>query len=125
MPFRQARAQHVAPLKRPPYKGASRPVVATEEPVFLVREVNYWMPSEDPSSVKQSASAAKARQVTNQATLALELPFLVVGTVALGAALGYFLDHWLHTKPILTFVFGGLGFIGGIRELIRRVGSGT
>jgi F0F1-type ATP synthase assembly protein I len=90
-----------------------------------VREANYCMSSDDPSSVNQTASAAKARQATNQAALALELPFVVVGAIALGAVLGYFLDHWLHTKPILTFVFGGLGFIGGIRELIRRVGSGT
>lgn len=83
------------------------------------------MPSDDPSSVKHSVSAAKKRQITNQASLALELPFVMVGTIALGAGLGYFLDHWLHTKPILMFVFGALGFIGGIREIIRRVGTGT
>jgi len=79
---------------------------------------------DDPSGVKPSASAAKARQASNQAALALELPFVLVGTIALGAALGYFLDHWLHTKPILMFVLGGLGFVGGIREIIRRVPGG-
>jgi F0F1-type ATP synthase assembly protein I len=49
---------------------------------------------------------------------------VVIGTIAVGAALGYFLDHWLHSKPIFMLVFGGLGFAGGIREVIRRVGSG-
>jgi len=76
---------------------------------------------EDHAGGKQSASAAKARQVTNQAAMALELPFVLIGTIALGAALGFFLDRWLHTKPILMFVLGGLGVIGGIREIIRRV----
>ena len=76
---------------------------------------------EDQSDVKRSASVEKTRRVTNQATLALELPFVLIGTIAVGALLGYFLDHWLHTKPILMFVLGGLGFVGGIREIIRRV----
>jgi F0F1-type ATP synthase assembly protein I len=73
-------------------------------------------PTEAPSS-----SRAQTRRATNQATMALELPFVLVGTVALGAAIGYFLDHYLHTKPILMFVFGALGFAGGVREIIRRL----
>jgi len=63
----------------------------------------------------------KVRQANNQALLGLELPFVLVGTIALGAGLGYFLDHWLHTKPILMFVLGALGFAGGIREILRRL----
>jgi F0F1-type ATP synthase assembly protein I len=76
---------------------------------------------EDQPGGKQSAATAKTRQATNQAAMALELPFVLIGTIALGAALGFFLDRWLHTKPILTFVLAGLGVIGGIREIIRRV----
>ena len=75
-----------------------------------------------------SSEAERVRQTTqrsnNQAAMALELPFVVMGAIAVGAAIGYFLDHWLHTKPILMLVFGGFGFAGGIREVIRRVGSG-
>jgi F0F1-type ATP synthase assembly protein I len=81
------------------------------------------VPPNDPSS-----EAEKVRETTrrsnSQAAMALELPFVVMGTIAVGAAIGYFLDHWLHTKPILMLVFGGFGFAGGIREVIRRVGSG-
>jgi F0F1-type ATP synthase assembly protein I len=61
------------------------------------------------------------RRATNQAAMALELPFVVVGTIALGAAIGYFLDGWLHTKPVLMLVLGAAGFAGGIREVLRRL----
>jgi F0F1-type ATP synthase assembly protein I len=45
--------------------------------------------------------------------------------VLLGGLLGYFLDLWLHTKPALMLVFGGLGFFAGVRDVMRRLpGSG-
>jgi ATP synthase protein I len=85
------------------------------------------LPEEQPN-VPPSSEADNTRRSTqrsnSQAAMALELPFVVIGTIAVGAALGYFLDHWLHSKPIFMLVFGGLGFAGGIREVIRRVGSG-
>ncbi|MGB6199134.1 MAG: AtpZ/AtpI family protein [Candidatus Acidiferrales bacterium] len=51
----------------------------------------------------------------------LDLPFVMVGSVIIGAALGYFLDRWLHTSPIFTLLLGGLGFAGGTYEVIRRL----
>jgi len=42
-----------------------------------------------------------------------------------GAAIGYFLDRWLHTKPWLTLVFGALGFFAGLREVLRRLPAGN
>jgi F0F1-type ATP synthase assembly protein I len=39
----------------------------------------------------------------------------------IGAAVGYFLDRWLHTSPLFTLLLGGLGFAGGIYEVIRRL----
>jgi ATP synthase protein I len=62
-----------------------------------------------------------ARQERNQTAIALELPFVLVGAVALGGLIGFFLDRWLHTKPIFLLLFGALGVAGGIREIIRRV----
>jgi F0F1-type ATP synthase assembly protein I len=73
-------------------------------------------PSEDKLSV-----AKEARKSTNQAALALELPFILVGTVALGVAIGFYMDRWLDTKPIITLILGALGFAGGLREIMRRV----
>jgi F0F1-type ATP synthase assembly protein I len=90
------------------------------QPVCLVREASAVMLPEEQPDVKESA-VGKTQRGAGQATLALELPFVLIGTIAVGVALGYFLDRWLHTKPILMFVFGGLGFVGGIREIIRRV----
>jgi F0F1-type ATP synthase assembly protein I len=54
--------------------------------------------------------------------LALELPFTIVGAVVVGGLLGYFLDHWLHTKVTFTLILGILGFAAGVREVLRRLG---
>ena len=58
---------------------------------------------------------------TRQSALALELPFTIVGAVAVGGALGYFLDKWLHTAPWFLVILGTLGFVGGVMEVIRRL----
>ena len=55
----------------------------------------------------------------------LDLPFVLVGAVVIGAGAGYFLDRKLHTSPILTLVLGALGFAAGITELLRRLKSRT
>jgi len=73
-------------------------------------------PSENPQPKKSAA-----RSVADKSGIALELPFTLVGAVIVGGALGYFLDKWLHTSPWLMVVLGGLGFFGGVREVIRRL----
>lgn len=55
--------------------------------------------------------------------LAMELPFIPVVAVVLGGGLGYLLDNRLHTSPWLALVFGALGFVAGIREILRRLKS--
>ena len=45
---------------------------------------------------------------------------LVLGVSPLvGFGLGYLLDRWLHTGQVLRLVFLGLGFVAGVREMIR------
>jgi F0F1-type ATP synthase assembly protein I len=68
-----------------------------------------------------SPEVAKAKKVFTPAELALELPFTLVGATVLGGGLGYFLDHRLHTHWVFTLVLGGLGFAGGLREVLRRL----
>ena len=69
----------------------------------------------------KSPEVAKAKKYSSQTALAMELPFTIVGAVLLGGVLGYFLDHWLHTKMIFTLILGGLGFAGGLKEILRRL----
>lgn len=76
---------------------------------------------ETPNSRAPSPELQKARKYSNQTTLALELPFTIVGAVLLGGVLGYFLDHWLHSKLLFTLILGGLGFAGGLKEVLRRL----
>ena len=64
----------------------------------------------------------KAKKYASNTALAIELPFTLVGAVVFGGLIGYFLDHWLHTKVLFTFILAGLGFFGGIKEILRRLG---
>jgi ATP synthase protein I len=68
----------------------------------------------------------KAKDVSNQAAIAMELPFVLVAAVIVGGLFGFFLDRWLHTKPVLMLILGGLGFFAGVRDVLRRLsGSGN
>ena len=77
---------------------------------------------EDPNDSPKLTPAEKdARDMTLKAGLAMELPFTLVGAVVVGGAIGYFLDKWLHTAPWMLIVLGGIGFAGGVSEVIRRL----
>jgi F0F1-type ATP synthase assembly protein I len=81
------------------------------------------MPSDDKPDQKssQEPAADKAKNFSNQFALAMELPFVLVAAVAVGALMGYFLDRWLHTRMVFTLLLGGIGFSAGIREILRRL----
>ena len=64
----------------------------------------------------------KVKKYASNTALALELPFTIVGAVVVGGLLGYFLDRWLHTKVTFTLILGILGFVAGLREVLRRLG---
>ena len=72
-------------------------------------------------SPDSSSAPGKANNFSNQFAMAMELPFVFVAAVVIGGGLGYFLDHWLHTKFIFLFIFGGLGFFAGLRDVLRRL----
>jgi len=80
------------------------------------------MPSDDKPDETPSAKK-RAKAFASGPALALELPFTLVGPIAIGAAMGYFLDRWLHTKPWLALILGALGFFAGLREVLRRLPS--
>ena len=51
----------------------------------------------------------------------MDLPFILVGAVVIGAGAGYFLDRSLGISPVLTLLLGALGFAGGMYEVVRRL----
>jgi len=67
----------------------------------------------------------KAKDVSNQAAMAMELPFVLVAAVVVGGLIGYFLDRWLHSKPWLLILFGGIGFYAGVRDVLRRLSGSS
>jgi F0F1-type ATP synthase assembly protein I len=84
------------------------------------------MPSEsnDKPDPEISPAAKQVKSASQQYAMAMELPFILVGCIVVGGAIGYFLDSWLHTKPALMLVFGALGFVGGLRDVLRRLAKG-
>jgi ATP synthase protein I len=54
----------------------------------------------------------------------LELPIVMVSAILVGGLFGYLLDRWLHTKPVLMLILGGVGFYAGVRDVLRRVSRG-
>jgi F0F1-type ATP synthase assembly protein I len=77
---------------------------------------------QDNESKPLTQNEQKVKKYASNTALALELPFTIVGAVVVGGLLGYFLDHWLHTKVTFTLILGILGFIAGLREVLRRLG---
>ena len=82
------------------------------------------MPSDNKPENSESPSpvAEKAKEASNQAAIAMELPFVLVSAVVVGGLLGYLLDRWLHTKPVFLLILGGIGFFAGVRDVLRRLG---
>lgn len=81
------------------------------------------MPSDNkPENADQhSPNGEKAKDLSNQAAIAMELPFVLVSAVVVGGLIGFFLDRWLHSKPIFLLIFGGIGFAAGVRDILRRL----
>jgi F0F1-type ATP synthase assembly protein I len=67
-----------------------------------------------------SPKVSKTKQVANDSAIAMELPFTFAGAILLAGGAGFLLDRWLHTKPIFTLILGAIGFIAGVREVLRR-----
>ena len=83
------------------------------------------MATEDPGSpASPSPRKRPDDSVSSQYATALELPIVMVSAILIGGGIGYFLDRWLHTKPIFLLIFGGVGLFAGVRDVLRRVSRG-
>ena len=82
------------------------------------------MPSDNNGNESPKENAPKrAKSFSQQFAMAMELPFVMVATVVVGGTFGFLLDRWLHTKPVLMLIFGVLGFVAGLRDILRRMPS--
>ena len=81
------------------------------------------MPSDNNENKDSNLTPAEreAGGFSRQFAMAMESPFILVASIGVGGLAGYFLDGWLHTKPFLMLIFGTLGFIGGLRDMLRRL----
>ncbi len=77
------------------------------------------MSSENPGPDKRNASFLR------QLSMAMELPFVMVGGILVGGAVGYFFDRWLRTSPALTLLCGAFGFGIALRDILRRLSHET
>jgi F0F1-type ATP synthase assembly protein I len=73
------------------------------------------MSSENPAPRKRPGSGA------TQVAMAMELPVVLIATIGIAGGVGFLLDRWLHTSPLLTLILGFLGFGAGVWDVIRRL----
>lgn len=57
----------------------------------------------------------------NGLLIASSFAFEVIIVVGLFTALGYILDRWLGTNPLLLIVFILIGVFAGVYNLIRKI----
>jgi len=75
--------------------------------------------SPNPAPDKRNASYLR------QLSMAMELPFIMVGGILVGGALGYFLDRRIHSSPAFLLLGGALGFGIALRDILRRLSHET
>ncbi len=85
------------------------------------------MPSDnnDSKDKKLTPAQQQSKGFSQQFAMAMELPFVIVSAVIVGGLIGYALDRWLHTAPVLMLVIGGLGFVAGLRDVLGRIKKGS
>jgi len=81
--------------------------------------------TEEPPSPSSPPPRKRPAEGIRQFSDIMELPILLVGSIAIGGGAGYFLDKRFHTSPIFALVLGLLGFAGGMITLVRRLSKDT
>jgi ATP synthase protein I len=66
-----------------------------------------------------SRSPGKRANLWAQVGFYSSLGFILPAAAVVGCAIGWYLDRWLHTSPLLTVLLGFLGAAAGFFELLR------
>ncbi|HEV2490821.1 MAG TPA: AtpZ/AtpI family protein [Candidatus Acidoferrales bacterium] len=83
--------------------------------IELISDLDGTMPSPSDQARKERAGFAR------QFAVAMQAPFTLVAFVAVGGAIGYFADRWLHTTPLLMILLLIAGLILGIRDMLKSL----
>jgi ATP synthase protein I len=74
-----------------------------------------------PSDQNDARGPKPGEGENQQFAMAMELPLIIVAAIGVAGLLGFFLDRWLHTKPIFMIALGAVGFGIGVRDVLRRL----
>ena len=75
--------------------------------------------SEQPRDPADQKRRNDLSQGAKALAVAWSLPFQLSVPPIVGGGIGYLLDHWLHTKPAFMLLLGIVGFVVGLREVIK------
>ncbi len=64
---------------------------------------------------KMDRQVRERRKLASYSSVGMMFP----ASIAVGVAMGYFLDKWLHTEPYLLIAFTLYGIAAGFRNLIK------
>lgn len=64
-------------------------------------------------------AARRRRGSRTQAGINAEAAWEAVISIGVGMAIGYYLDRWLGTEPVLLLVFTVFGCVAGLRRLLK------
>jgi F0F1-type ATP synthase assembly protein I len=81
--------------------------------------------TEEPPSPSSPSPRKRPAEGIRQFSDILELPILLVASIAIGGGAGFLLDKRIHTSPVFTLILGLLGFAGGMIQLVRRLSKDT
>ena len=73
----------------------------------------------------QTPPPGRPAGVGRQIAIATELPFVLVASVAIGGVIGAGIDRLLHSSPWGLLVFGALGLVAGVRDILRRMSTNS
>ena len=83
------------------------------------------MATEDPGPTPAQSPRKRPAEGARQLSDILELPFLLVATIAIAGGAGYFIDKRFNTSPVFTLILGLIGFAGGMVQLVRKLSKDT
>ena len=70
---------------------------------------------------EKEASAEATRETSQGVSIGMRIGIELLAAVLAGGAIGYFIDRWLHTKPIFLLAFLVLGFTAGVMDVLRVI----